>query len=321
MSTNTVFRGFENYGDAGLSDILEQSIYGYFNWAFLGIGNWTSVERAASGWYGGDQSRLRLADDPNYEQGCVWEGFRRDWVWESGVDRAEQPIHVSGVWVDSSFYSIDATGTYAHYVDYPNGRIVFEESISASSVVQASYSYRHVHVTTADDYWWRELQTYSNRNDDEQFLQSSSGVWSALAQNRIQLPAVIIEAAPEVDIRLLNMGTTNTVHRQTLNFFVLAETRFDRNRIHDILTRQYAKRLNALDIDAMVAATGYPLDEYGSPMPDARMYPELVQPEVYGGFGSLQIRVEGVTSMPMPMQNYGGLYGSLVRWACEVDLP
>lgn len=320
MSTNTVFRGFTNYGDAGISDTLEQSIYSYLGWAFLQIGNWTTVERAASGWYGGDPSRLRLSDDANYTQGQVWEGFRRDWVWESGVDRAEQPVQISGVWVNSTFYSTATSGQYAHSIDYPNGRIIFDQAIAASSTVQASYSYRHVHVTTADDYWWRELQTYSLRSDDEQFLQQSSGVWSTNSQNRIQLPAIVVEASPEVDIRLLNMGTTNTVHRQSLNFYILAETRYDRNRIHDILVRQFAKRLNALDIDAMVAATGFPLDADGAISPSAQMYPSLVQPAIYGGYGHHQIRVEGVSSMPLPMQNYGGLYGSLVRWACEVDL-
>lgn len=318
MATHTQFRGFDDYGDAGLSDTLEQNLYAFFNWAFLGLGNWSTVERAASGWYGGDQSRLRLSEDPNYSAGHIWEGFRRDWVWETGVERAEQPVRVSGVWVDSSFYSIATTGDYAHVVDYPNGRVIFDNAISPSSVVQVSYSYRHVHVTTADDYWWREIQSYSLRSDDEQFLQYGSGVWSTMSQSRIQLPAIVIEASPELSIRPLMIGTTSAAVGQVVNLYILAETPYDKKRIHDILTRQYDKRISCFDIDAVVAATGYPLDSAGSPIISGLMYPDLVAPKAYGGYGEQQARVVNVKSYPMQISP--GLYGSLVRWTCEVDL-
>lgn len=320
MATHTTFRGFSNYWDAGLSETLEQNLLLLTNWAFAGMGAFAVVEKGASGWYGGDQSRLRLSEDPNYTKGQVWEGFRRDWVWETGVDYSSQPVRTSGVYVNNTFYPVSTTGAYAHVVDYPNGRVIFSSAINPSSTVQANFTYRYTHVTTADDPIWREVQTYSLRADDSHFLQYGSGVWSTSPMNRLQLPAVIIKASPNLHIRSVNIGGSNTVVQQSVDFFILAETDRDRKQLHDIFSRQWAKRFNLFDVNRVYAVTGYPLDANGSPVVSGKMYPEMVAPYTDGGYGSTQLRVEGISSAELPMQNYGGLEGAVVRWTCEVDM-
>jgi hypothetical protein len=322
VPTHTSFHGFANVGDAGLSDQLKQNVLAFLEWGFLGLGAWETVERSASGVYGGDLSRLRLGEDPNYASGQVWEGFRKDWVWETGVECSYQPIRVSGVWVNGTFHPATGVGAYAHAVDYPNGRVVFTTAIATSSVVQASYSYRWVQAVPGDVPWWMGAQTNSLRADSPHFLQTGSGDWSVLPQNRMQLPAIVVEAVPNfhnASVRPLALGGGRTV-RQDVRLSILAETPHDRDKIHDILTQQWSKRLHAFDIDRVVAATGYPLDADGSPLSGPRMYPDLVKPYTEGGHGYNQITIADVRSAEIEPGVYG-LYGARVTWSCEMDLP
>lgn len=309
------FKGISNYGEVQHSTQLEVNLVGFVQWAFLGLGAFANVERAASGVYGGDASRLRLSEDPNYTTGQVWEGFRRDWVWETGIGLAQEPIHVSGVWTDGVFQPTSGVGPYAHTVDYPNGRIIFQSPISTSGVVQASYSYRAVHASTADVPWWREVQTYSLRVDNERFLETGSGEWSVLSQNRVQLPAIVIEAVPATQQGQLALGG-GVRFRQEVRFNILAETPYERKHLHDILVNQWQKRVNLFDVNQVMQSGVFPLDADGSPNGSGLMYPDLVS---YGGYGWRQLRVERVASEEISSEKVPGLYPASVSWICEVN--
>lgn len=319
MATHTRLRGFDNYHDSGLSETLEANLFYLLNWSFAGMGAFGIVERASSGWYGGDLSRLRLSEDPNYSGGRVWQGFRSNWVWETGVEYDTSPVRLSGVYVNGTYYDVATTGAYQYRVDYPNGQVVFDTAISPSSVVQANFTYRYVNVVTSDDKKWKEFHTFSMRADDPHFLQYGSGVWSTNPDNRLQLPAVVIHATNNVNIAGRQLGTANPVTQQVVHFYVIAETDYDAKKLHDVLTNQYAKRFNLFDVNRLVSATGFPLDMYGTPVPSAKMYPDMVKPFTEGGYGYNQVRVEGVSSADLSSE-YKGLESCLVRWVCEVDM-
>lgn len=321
MPDHTRLKGITEYGQYQLSATIQTNINHFLNWALLGIGAFSTVERAtqtASGAYGGDLSRLRLSEDPNYEVGQVWEGFRRDWVWETGVEYGTQPIRVSGVWVNSTFYSAAATGTYAHAVDYPNGRIIFTNPIPSGATVQASYSYRAVHIADADTPWWRQFQTDSMRADNPHFLQYGSGDWSVSSPNRVQLPAVVVDAIPKVEKRKgTALGGGQDVGQEVC-LYVIAQTPYECKHLHDILVRQEEKRLNLYDLDKVAQSGVYPLNADGDVNPSGLMYPDLLTPE---GYGWRQMRIVRSSSRPISRDEAGGLYPAVVEWTCEVTVP
>lgn len=312
----TRFHNVNFWGESLLSDQLEANLYLYFNWGCLGIGGFTNVVVPTSGVYGGNAHQLRLSEDMNYEEGQVWEGFRRDWVWETGIDYQYQPIHVSGVYVNGDFVPVSSTGIYAHKIDYPNGRVIFNAAIPANSTVTCEYSYRACHWTTADSPWWREVQQNSLRVDDPQFMAYGSGAWSTLSQNRIQLPAVIIEATPNSQRYGTQLGGGQTVS-QEVNFHVLTESHADRKFLHDLITNQWWSRLNGFDKNTML----FPLDADGSPVPSSVMYPDLIKPVEEGGYGWRQIRCMNMQSYAPPSRVTAPLYTATVRGLFEVDLP
>ncbi len=314
MADNTALKGVNNVGDSLLSDQLESNLVSFFQWATLGVGGFFNVNIPASGAYGGSQHRLRRSEDPNYSAGQVWEGFRREWVWESGVENVYQPIRVSGVYVGGNFHSISETGAYAHTIDYPNGRVIFDSPISRSSTVTAEYSYRMHSWSTADVPWFREIQVNSQRVDDFQFLQTGSGAWSTMGQSRIQLPAVVVEATPKVTGFGKQMGSFLRTTRQEVKLHVIAETRPDMKWLHDAIGYQVEKTILTYDKNAVLTANRMPLDADGSPQVSGLMYPDMIK-----AYPWKPVCFHEVRSYPQPAPP--GLFYAMVLAVMEVDTP
>lgn len=278
MPDYSTFKGVTSIGDSTLSDNLKSNLKEFFDWAFLGIGSFYNVNRPQSGVYGiVDQSKLRLVSDDNYRDGQVWETFRKDWVWESGIEYATQPIAISGIYVGSTFYSSTATGQYSHYINYPLGRVIFNNPIPTNSNISLNYSYRHVQVYTNDVPWFQELQFNSFRADDSNFLQVGSGNWDILGQSRIQLPAIIIEPVPRRNSYGMQLGGGMWVNTDVM-FHVLAENPWDRDKLFDIITYQKDRTYGSFDKNKLAASGVFPLDQKGSLTANPKMYPELANP-------------------------------------------
>lgn len=311
MPTHTTFKGLPRVGDSQGSDQLEANLLTWFQWAMLAAGGFVNVSIPTSGLYGGDFSRLRRADDPNYDAGRVWEGVRKDWVWETGVEcPAAQPIRVSGAFVDGAFVPV-GTGLY---VDYPNGRLVFAEPRAASGV-RCEHSYRLVQGYTVACDWWQALQPGSFRVDDGQFLQQGSGGWDVLAQSRVQMPAVVVEAVMNATRTPKQIGDLTQRTRQDVLFHVLAEDRAHETFLHDALTAQKEKTLLGFDKDAVFAADAWPLDAYGSPNPSGLMYPDLVAAHFW-----TRVTVKDTRATPQP-KLLPPLRWCTVRLTTETDRP
>lgn len=277
MATTTRLKGVENFGDSLVSTQIETNVSAFLNWGLLGIGAFSNVNIPTSGVYGGRPYQLTKVSDPYFQDGQVWQGFRQDWVWESSIDYAYQPIAISGVYVDGNFKPNNTTGTYAFHIDYPQGRVVFDSPITAVSGVTCEYSYRNVRVATADAEWFQELQFNSFRADDPQFGQTGSGAWNVLARNRIQLPCVVIEPVFRVRQFPLEVGSFTLIHQQDFLFHVITETPWERKQLHDILVNQYEHRISSFDKDLLLQANKYPLMWDGSLNPSGVFqYPDLV---------------------------------------------
>ncbi len=135
----------ENTQDATLSNLLLENFIMFFDWGFTDLGGFYSVEIPEVGLYGGNKHELRPVQDPNYNDGQVWEGFRSNWVWETGVQNPEQPIQISGVFIGGTFR---ATGNIQQpfHINYPDGRVVLDTAISTTSEVKLEYSHKWVNV-------------------------------------------------------------------------------------------------------------------------------------------------------------------------------
>lgn len=228
--------------DATISEILLDNFVNFYDWGFLDAGQFYTISIPQSGVYGGDRHKLRVVDSPNYNAGQAWEGYRQNWVWESGVDgTTEQPIQISGVFVDDTFY---ATGnvTKPFYVDYPNGRVMFDTAIPSTSSVHLEYSHKWVQTFPAKGIpWFQQLQQRSFRSDDG-FQVAGSGGWMLLGQTRVQLPAIAVEVVPAVSTKPYALGGGQWVNSDIV-FYIMTENHWECTNILDTIIQQNDRSL------------------------------------------------------------------------------
>jgi len=159
-------------------------------------GLYSTVSSGLPNGYGQDTSVMTpLDDEPGTSLGQVWQSAYKNWVYESGIPPSVSgiapPIVASGITVDSVFYPDTTVGAFAHYIDYPNGRVVFDTPISTNSVVQGEFSFKEVTVDFADrfDNERMDLLTETTFKDNPQ----QSDVQNYPLKRNRTLPAIWIE--------------------------------------------------------------------------------------------------------------------------------
>lgn len=285
----TRFKGVTAIGDYSSAEQIKTNLVHFLNWSFLEIGAYFNIYIPQSGAYGGDESRLRMVSDPYYTDGQVWEGFRSNWVWESGVNQSIEPIQVSGVFVDNTFFDVtDGNIT----VDYLNGRIIFDTAQSSSAVVRAEHSPRWISVYDANDVPWYRQTQYSSQRIDTKFFLTGSGDRHSLAQTRVQLPAIVVEMGNS-DSEPYSIGFGHNIY-EDVTFHVISQHGPDAERIADILFKQGAntgKTIFGFDLDLVRESGAFPLNYQGAIASGAKTFPELVVPVEDGGFRWTKIRL------------------------------
>ena len=280
---HTKLANLRNGQASTLSNVLLDNFIALYDWGFLDRGQFYNIDIPESGIYGGDRHKLRVTQDPNYTDGQVWEGYRQNWGWESGIDAtSEQPITISGVFVDDTFY---ATGnvTKPFYIDYPNGRVVFDTALTTTSTVQLEYSHKWVQVIPAQGVpWFREIQQGSFRNE-EGFQVSNSGNWVQLGQTRVQLPAVAIEVVPARSLQPYQLGGgqwTNT----DLVFYVMSENHWECTNLMDSILYQNDRTVHLFDPTAVAISGVFPFNyrnELNENAIPSGLYPNMIDDFFY----------------------------------------
>lgn len=319
MPTHTTLKNITSVNQSTLSDQLETNLIYFFSYGLLNIGAFTNVRIPSSGAYGGLEHKLHVVSRPGYSQGQVWESFRKDWVWESGVECPTQPIGITGVFVDNTFYPISTTGAFAYKIDYPNGRVVFNSAISATANVTCEYSYRYIQIGNGDAPWWKSVQENSMRSDSPQVFLYGSGFMHIPPEQKVQAPALIIQAVPGQTRKGRELGGLSQWVKQEVHFTILTQTSQDLKFIYDVITEQTEKSLIGFDKNLMIQATGFPLTYQGSIGSNAKTYPDLVKPRNQGGFEWTKIKFDSFRSYTdklSPLFNQATVVGII-----EVDVP
>jgi hypothetical protein len=263
-------------GETLLMSQLESNLKTYLDWGLLEIGAFNNISGTSSGAYGGAYYDLRVVSDPSYTDGQIWESARKDWVWETGTTYSFSPINISGIEISGTTYGT-GDATYGHHYNYPLGRVVLDNAVPTNGSIQVNHSSRSVQVYIADQApWWDQIQYNSYRIDDTTFNEIGSGNWDILASNRVQLPSIVVEAVSRRTMRPYEMGTVGNFVYQDVLFHILAESRWWRNKLLDIISLEKDRTIWLYDNNLIADVTGYPLDERGMVTESPIMYPTLV---------------------------------------------
>lgn len=271
---NTIFKNISSINNDLLLNILESNLKHYLDWAFLNIGAWFDARISNETIYSTNSHyKLLPVEDPSYLDGQVWQGIRKDWVWETGIAyNNSSPITIDNIYVNGNpIYS-------GFIIDYPNGKIVFDNPISTNSIVSLEYSYRFVQVYRANDApWFNLLQYNSFRTDSLDIKQTDNGDWSIGSCHRVQMPCIIIESVPRSRSLPYELGSGGLILEQDIMVYIFTENKNDRNKLLDIIRVQQDGVIYLYDTNRVAQDDSYPLEYNGSVKIGALMYPNLVE--------------------------------------------
>lgn len=324
MSLFSPLKGFTNIHSSTVSNDIQDGLVEYFDWALLDKGNYFNVTKGETSPNGQDMSRLRMSSNDSYASGQVWEGFRKNWVWQSGVSgvNMDAPLvstnpdypGVSGVYIDDTFEPSSGVGTYAHTIDHFNGRVIFDTAVSSGTKVQVEHSYKYINVVYANNVpWLREVQN-NTIQPNSNFRDVSEGGWDIPPESRLQLPAVAIEMVPGRRFKGYALGGGQWIYSDVI-FHCIAEDEYTRNQIVDIISLQNNKVIDIFDSNAINDANAFPLDRMGSPVASGLRFPDLVKS--YPG-GKIRLTNSSIQEMVMAKAD---VFGGVVRMTVEAIKP
>lgn len=303
------FKGINEGGFGGyeLTDQLQYNLKWFLDWGLLNRGAYGIYEYDSESYYDDDESQLHVVSDERYEQGRVWEGAGREWVWESGVSLgsgAIDPFRVSGVYIDGDFYSTDSAGINRHHVDYLNGRIIFDEPKSSDDDIRAGYARRSVHVGFADDPEFRVLM----KNAVEEFLTDSLPSGTTSREHQVWLPSIFIEANTGKQ-RGKQLGGGQIKTRYVI-FHIFADNPQDRNLLMDWLDYQSRTVFWMADLNNIT----FPFDEYGDIVSGVTNWVNMVSDHPWKRLRTIDSTVSKLNSLNSQ------LFRARVTWEVEIDM-
>jgi hypothetical protein len=315
METYLTLKGVADVSKQLLLESISQGVREFFDWALLNAGGFTTVDVSSPG------TNDPYADEvlhPVHQEGVednrIWEAIHPDWVYETGVDYSPPPVRPTGVYVNATFYpTATTTGPFKHYINFPEGRVVFDHAIAASSLVQVSYSYRWLNFYDNEVPWFRDVVLDPVAVSDSP---STGAFINLLKENRVQLPAVIIEPVMNRRLRGMMLGSGALWVEQDILFHLIAERSDERSNIMDIITLQKDKTFYLFDVNARNDAGDYPVDARGVPIAGAKMYPSLVAMPP-AGYRWKSCYFSRMTPQDVSLQL--PLYRGVVRATLEVD--
>ncbi len=304
MSDYLQFKGLTQIFEDNLSNNLLYGTVDFFKWASLNAGGFSNVTITPpiSGAYGGSRYRLRPVNDPRYTNGQVWEGFRPDWVWETGVNYSYQPIHISGIFINNTFISNNS----GYYINYPQGQVVFTTPISTTSIVNAEFSYRTVSFKSITNNIVPDL-FFNSYNVEGTYL-STSGSRSQIADLKRNLPLVGVDINTNRRFSPSELGGGQWCYLDAI-FYVLAESDTDKNALIDMISLQNDKTFWIYNRSVMKSGEFFPpdLDYRGTLVDSPTQYPELIDKYAWRKISSSQTRSYTATSLPY------NLHGGIVK--------
>ena len=320
-----VFHGVSKLSDSLLLDELEENVKQYLDWGFLNIGGYINVNVPTTGLYGGNFHQLKTVEVPGYKLGQVWQGAKKDWVWQSGFYYNDGWLDnntvnsISGISINDTFVTgptgVASTG---YHINYPLGQIIFDKPISKNSKVELDYSYRWCQIyKSSSDPHWKELQELTYKPSPS-INQQNKGDYSIGANHRIQMPAIIIEPIARSSARPFQLGRINHWTEQDLLLHIFTENNAEKNRIVDIIRLQKDTTINMFDIAKVVKSGVYPLDFQGSINPDGLPYHVLSNNNSAYFWNNFFVKNINILDMESKNKN---LYWCTIRITTETILP
>jgi len=308
------FQNVNGIGNYYLYTQLEHNLKSFLDWGFLNIGGFVNVSRPTSNINNTSSfHKLAMRTDPAMPKNRVWETFKKQWVYESGINyNGLSPIAISGVYINNAFVP-GPTGNaqYPYTLNYELGRVTFPSGLPNNASVEMNYSFRTVQTYKANDNLtnWKQLQELTFKTGDV-----DSNVTS---NHRTQMPSIIIEPTFNATFKPYELGSKTYTVNQNVLLHIFAENYVEKNNIVDIIRLQKEKNLRLYDVNGVVSNKLYPLNPNGSKNVYGQNYDQLVGDS--SDYLWRNAYINDVSVMDMESLNHN-IYYSTIRLDVEIIL-
>ena len=253
-------KGFKSVHEPTLSNEILDCLVEFFDWGLLQKGNYFNVTLAELDRQGQDLSLLTMSESKGIPKGRAWEGKNPNWVWQSGIGYTPPPIVADGIYFNDVFLPLN-NQTNPYYIDYYNGRVVFESTQPVNSKVQVEHAYKWINVEYANSFdGMKSVQTEGDKLPPEL---------------TINLPTIAIEVVNRSRMTGYELGGGQLVETMVL-FHCIARDEPTRNRMIDIVSYQNDKSIFTFDSVKIAENEDFPIDYRGFPKNGALNFRDLV---------------------------------------------
>lgn len=223
-------------------------------------GWYDNVASGETDWHGNNQSQvLPVQNDSLYpvDSGTtvhVWQGYRRNWVSESGMQPftsgLTDPTIPRGVYVDGVYSASKAFGGGDGVaIDFRNGRVILEAGATASQTVEVPHSYKEVWVDTIS----RDMITTQITSLDNTRRVIVNNVPSGEIG---QLPMILLEIGAQDSPRGRQLGG-GQILLPSIFCHVITNNRWDKDELIDFLQQRKDETIQMVDMDVVPAQFTY----------------------------------------------------------------
>lgn len=274
------FVSVSGIGQSYLINQLEDNLKSYLDYGLLKLGGFININIPTSGINNIAYHKLRPVQEPGYSNYRVWQSFKKDWVWESGITyNNTSPVSISGITINGTGYAAPSgSGNYTYNINYPLGRILFTNPVSSGTNIEISYAYRWCQVyKSSSSPWWKELQrsTY----DGTQLEKTDRGDYVISANHRIQLPCIIIEPISRTNLIPYQIGDNSFRINQDILLHIFTDNISHRNDLIDIIRLQKNRTIQLYDVNKI--RNIYGLNYNGNPINSGLNYNQIINDTNY----------------------------------------
>ena len=225
-----------------------------FDSTFLRDGHYTNV--AQGDIVAGTDVSLLIKDTT--ESGMsVWQSPYQEWVYESGITLNDapfisglpQPTRATGVYING-VYTEQSAGISGlnFYIDYINGRVIFDSDIPDDSVIQADYAYRHFRMDIFNKYTIPDIQYYTDHELKDNPWSNGNVEYPTGAERVGAIPAVFIEVG-ESDNQVYELGNRSRIKTQMMDCHVYTQNDAERDVAMDLLDSRWHIHMPFIDFN------------------------------------------------------------------------
>lgn len=277
--------------------LVKQNLKLFLEDILLRDGYYSNVVVGETNFNGNDISVLMPGDqiypEPDFISSIpnkVFQSAFKNWVHEDGIPGVSSgiagPAVASGVTVNGTFYSSSTSGIFAHFVDYINGRVIFNSPLVGTPVVQAEFAYKEVLVDGANIFN-NEKKPILIETAYKDNPQATGSIVYPYPESRT-LPAIFIDILSSKNSKY-ELGTRASVRDYFGVFHIWTRDEFTRDDLEDIISDEHRQVLLGINFNTAPD----PLLAFGAKNPNYPGYRSLAQ--VWGQYFWRRIYLEDVS--------------------------